>query len=90
MIKLIYTVVVADIETLSASLKQQMIDVAGISTIEDPDAPETIVFVVNSTTDEQKTIIDDEVRAAIHKSPTKRQDTELTDEEPIIEEPRTL
>ena len=90
MIRLTYDVIVDNIEALSTSLKDQMIDVKGISTIEDPDAPQTLIFVNDATSDEQKTRVDDEVRAANHKSPAVRPDADPAAEDVITVESRKL
>ena len=91
MIQLTYDVVVDDIEALSALLSEQQIDVKGISTVEDPDAPQTLIFVDDATTNDQKTRIDDEVRIANHKPPATAQPDAGQDAEDVITvEPRKL
>ena len=91
MIQLTYDVIVDDIEALSTLLSEQQIDVKGISTVEDPDVPQTLIFVDDATTDAQKTSIDDEVRIANHKSPAvSRPDAGQDAEDVITVEPRKL
>ena len=91
MIRLTYDVIVDNIEALSTSLKDQMIGVKGISTVEDSDAPQTLIFVDDATTDDQKTRVDDEVRAATHKSPAAaRPDADPAAEDVITVELRKL
>ena len=67
MIKLIYPVIVADSEALLTILRNQNIVVEGISTIESPDTPQTLVFVANGTPDATKLQIDNEMRTTPKK-----------------------
>lgn len=90
MIKLIYDTIVADSEALQAALIDLSIPVIGISTIESPDTPQTLIFVEDETDDSQKLKIDDEVKLTLKKRDPIAPDTPAVKEEAVIDEPRKL
>lgn len=88
MIKLIYSVIVADIEALQTQLQNNGITVIGISTVEQWGAPETQIFVEDTITEPQKTVVDSLVGDADQKPPPIA--TTPVPVTPIVDEPRDL
>lgn len=89
MIRLIYPVIIQDIETLQSAIKDKGIGVRGVSTFEDKDSPQTLVFVDNTTSDADKSTIDNEVRIAA-KAPPPLPSPVPAKEEDVIDETRVL
>lgn len=92
MIKLIYTTIIADPDALHLALKELDIPLIGISTVADHDAPETLVFISDETSEEQKSQVDNTVREALKKeAPAKPDpDTPVVKEEAVTDEIRIL
>ena len=92
MIKLIYPVIVADSEVFLAALKKQNIVIKGMSTIESPDVPQTLVFVADDMPNATKLQIDTEIKATPKKAaPVKPpKDAPVVKEEVVVDELRTI
>lgn len=89
MIRLIYPIIIQDIEALQSSIKDKGIDVRGISTFADKDAPQTLVFVDDKTSEESKSEIDNQVLIAA-KAPPPEPPPAPTKEEDVTDEIRSL
>ena len=89
MIRLIYPVIIQDIEALQSAIKDKGIDVRGVSTFEDKDSPQTLVFVDDKTSEEDKSDIDNEIRIAT-KMPTPEPPPVPVKEEDVTDEIRSL
>ena len=91
MIRLIYPVIIQDIESLQSAIKNKGIDVHGVSTFESKENPQTLVFVANTTSNAAKSAIDDEVRIAAKSLPPQpAPDPTKEEEEDVTDETRTL
>ena len=90
MIRLIYPIVIQDIETLQSSIKDKGIAVRGVSTFADKDAPQTLVFVDDKTSEEDKLEIDNEVLIATKAISPEPVPAPTKEEEDVTDEIRKL
>lgn len=92
MIKLIYPVIVADNDMFLAALKKQNIVIKGMSTIESPDTPQTLIFVADDMSSATKLQIDNEIKATPKKPvPIKPpKDAPVVKEEVVTDEIRVI
>ena len=92
MIKLIYATIIADPDALHLALKELDIPLIGISTVENHDAPETLVYLNDKTSEEQKGQVDNTVRGALKKDAPAKPNPEIppAKEELVVDEPRAL
>ena len=89
MIKLIYAKAIADPEVFSKVLAEKGILVIGISTVESKEGSETYIFVENKISEEDKILIDEEMRKDNGKAPLD-DPSPVKEEEIVLDEPRTL